>query len=335
MARFAQEDMIVCETAPSSAARHQLIDRLAPVLGIDPKDPSLKDCLLDGDIDAAVLEALAGRGFLSEEGPPSPGLNSYRKRDTAARNGTARNDGSERRGDGVWQEMAGILGGVPLQQVVAQLRRCVLERDSTGRPASAKVKVVYPEVDDTARRRDRVRTAYLTLVSGFFDLGGVRSGSKFSEEEYLQWMQAYAAIDNQLLFFSDEVLFAQDLLLSRATLKNGTRTFLMRRSSLRSFRLHLDATRAALEKRALPYVKWPNMVVPEYCLTMHAKYDLLALALALNAHSKYIAWADVGYWRDIREFDERFSLRPPPELHPRRVAFTEVFRRNWAGKGRH
>ena len=331
-------------------ARSQLLAQFARVVGISPSDPSLQQCALDGDINSAMLEALAGRGFAFGGAAQRNNSNNGGAGAGAKAGAEAEHDSkhAQRKESGCWSEMEGVLGAVRHEQVAAQLRSCIEERGPARELAHAKVNVVYPESESAVHeRKGRASTlATLTLVSGFFDLGEVRWGSKFSEENYLHWMRPLGSLDNPLLFFSDAPLFVQELLLRRAHLQEdtsasismSTQAFLMNRSSLRSFRLYLNATRTVLERTPLPYVKWPNMMVPEYCLTMHAKYDLLALAIALSRTSRshqssHIAWVDVGYWRDIQGNGERFRLLPPPELHPQRVGFTEVFQRDWTGVG--
>ena len=117
-----------------------------------------------------------------------------------------------------------------------------------------------------------------------------------------------------------------------------TRAFHVDLRELPSFRLYQKRVSEVLSTAAY-YREFENTMVPEYCLAMHAKYDLVALALAhrrllLPPGSTHIAWIDAGYFAGVGGLEghsgstkstiSTFALRPFPFLDPSRVAYTEV-----------
>ena len=112
-----------------------------------------------------------------------------------------------------------------------------------------------------------------------------------------------------------------------------TRAFHVDERALPSFRLYQKRFSDMLATAAY-YPEFENTMVPEYCLAMHAKYDLVALAIAhrrllLQHASTHIAWIDAGYFAGVgglkgRSTTSTFALRALPFLDASRVAYTEV-----------
>jgi len=75
----------------------------------------------------------------------------------------------------------------------------------------------------------------------------------------------------------------------------------------------------------------PNTVVPLYSAAMHAKYEVLDLAIRSNPfNTRYFCWLDVGLFRDLSRTGvngSRFTLVLPPHFERASVAYTEVARR--------
>ena len=122
------------------------------------------------------------------------------------------------------------------------------------------------------RAEDRDSHESLTLVSGFFDLSSISAASKYSSERYAEWMRAYRRVTNPLLFFTDSAAFFSDMRHVRRNRQNLTRLFRVERHELGTFRLYEHITQNILSRASYIYNGW-NTRLPEYCLTMHAKYD--------------------------------------------------------------
>ena len=112
----------------------------------------------------------------------------------------------------------------------------------------------------------------LTLVSGFFDLSAIAEASKYSSERYAEWMRAYRRVANPLLFFTDSRAFFNDMRHVRRNRQNLTRLFRVEQHELGTFRLYERITQNILSRASYIYNGW-NTRLPEYCLTMHAKYE--------------------------------------------------------------
>ena len=70
---------------------------------------------------------------------------------------------------------------------------------------------------------------------------------------------------------------------------------------------------------------YPNTVVPEYGIVVHAKYELMGQAANLNPfQTKYIAWVDFGEFRFLSSSTTPFSLYLPKGFDEHAVAYAEV-----------
>ena len=196
----------------------------------------------------------------------------------------------------------------------------------------------------------------LALVSAFFTL---EKASKFASSRYLTWLRAFRHMRNPLVFFSDAPAFLTEILELRSwdypmannsdqlkhnsslntetqspTLELGpwtgpvlplslTRAFQVERSKLPAFRLYEEPARAVLARaRGTFFPESPSTMNADYCLTMYAKYDLVALAVANldalfpAARSSHVAWLDVGYFRDLAPEAARRPAFAKPTLLP-------------------
>jgi len=75
----------------------------------------------------------------------------------------------------------------------------------------------------------------------------------------------------------------------------------------------------------------PNTVVANYSAAMHAKYEVLQMAISSNPfNTRYFCWLDIGLFRDLSGAGvnaPRFALSLPPKFDTDSVAYTEVLRR--------
>ena len=169
----------------------------------------------------------------------------------------------------------------------------------------------------------------VTIVTAYFNLGSFQKGfwpwKHFSSETYESWMQVFQDLNSPVLaFFENE----QDIRMFERIRSmqpcNMTKTYLINRTLLWSFSLQ----ERIHELYSLPgYPRFsPNTVIPEYSCAMHAKYDLIKMAARENPfHTKYIAWMDIGYFRDIPYDSGSFSFHIPPGFDESKVAYSEVW----------
>jgi len=81
---------------------------------------------------------------------------------------------------------------------------------------------------------------------------------------------------------------------------------------------------------------YPNTVVPSYAAAMHAKYEVLQLAIRSNPfRTRFFCWLDIGLFRDMVSgtatsypITPRFSIFLPPDFRQDSIAFQEVYVRN-------
>jgi hypothetical protein len=71
----------------------------------------------------------------------------------------------------------------------------------------------------------------------------------------------------------------------------------------------------------------PNTVVPTYSAAMHAKYEVMQMAIKENPFkTRYFCWLDIGLFRDLvnEQNAPPFSLYLPSGFRSDSVAYTEV-----------
>jgi len=74
---------------------------------------------------------------------------------------------------------------------------------------------------------------------------------------------------------------------------------------------------------------YPNTVVPAYSAAMHAKYEVMQLAILENPfNTRYFCWLDVGLFRNIADSSDSFSLYLPPDLKNNSVGYQRVYGRD-------
>ena len=76
----------------------------------------------------------------------------------------------------------------------------------------------------------------------------------------------------------------------------------------------------------------PNTVIPSYSAAMHAKYEVMQIAMRSNPfRTQYFCWMDIGLFRDLAGSGVsgfHFSLSIPPQLDVDAVAYTQISSRN-------
>ena len=78
-------------------------------------------------------------------------------------------------------------------------------------------------------------------------------------------------------------------------------------------------------------VHHPNTVNANYSCVMHSKYEFLSNAINKNYfNTKYFAWTDIGYFRDVLHMKNQSVIRInlPPNYNVSSIAVNEVFSRD-------
>jgi hypothetical protein len=157
----------------------------------------------------------------------------------------------------------------------------------------------------------------LTVVTAFFNIGkfakGAAAGPFFTPELYRQWMTAFALIENPVVIYVDN---DDDLEYFRAVRRASRFSAERRRTHFVRVRRRSDdlagttelwtlsnetVTRVASIFGQSGYARhYPNTVVPRYALAMHAKYEVMQMAVRENPfRTRYFCWLDIGLFRDM------------------------------------
>ncbi len=198
----------------------------------------------------------------------------------------------------------------------------------------------HPDYNVDAINKDTEFTAQgtlqddLTIVTMYIDIGKFQKGaggSMFTPDLYKKWMQVFAYIKNPVVALFDKREHASLFQQLRGRYANSTSIIVMEdRNDFWAFSL-LHKIKMIFNSVGYPHNP-PNTVVPEYSCAMHAKYEFMLWAVQQNIfNTRYFAWLDVGLFRSLvprLTSTVPFSLYPPPDFDPERVAYSQVAMRN-------
>ena len=143
-----------------------------------------------------------------------------------------------------------------------------------------------------------------------------------SIETYKNWMKNFALLNNVVLAFTDTKEIKVMLENGRQHLSgNMTNVIIINRTDFWAFHQN-GKIRDIFNSPGYPK-HYPNTVNENYSCVMHAKYDALQYVIENRMYlTKYIAWVDIGYFR---EYSERiFKLLPPSDLRNGHIGFSQM-----------
>ena len=169
----------------------------------------------------------------------------------------------------------------------------------------------------------------ITVVTMYIDIGKFRkgSGNKFyTPDNYRNWMRTFGQIQNPVIAFFDNSSHAEFFLGMRGNYTNSTKIILLEnRKDLWTFQI-TTKIKEIFESPGYPGSP-PATTVPEYSSAMHAKYEVMLWAVQQNIfNTRYFAWFDIGFFRDLKS-SETFHMYPPSDFDPKRVAYTQISKR--------
>ena len=130
-----------------------------------------------------------------------------------------------------------------------------------------------------------------------------------------------------LMFVEDNTTYSTIRTVRSSLPSHWTQIICIKRSNLWAFKIE-DAIKKIYAAPCYPKFH-PNTVQPSYSCVMHAKYDLMRIAVQKNYfRTRYFSWLDVGYFRDEPEEGPPFFLGLPENFNEERVAYTEVYPRD-------
>lgn len=172
----------------------------------------------------------------------------------------------------------------------------------------------------------------ITIVTSYINIGGFHKGMDlyYSSQVYVKWMEFFARIKNPVIAFFDEDKHVDMFTKLRAHFAaNMTKIYRISKRDLWMFSQKPKITK--IFSRVWYPKHSPNTMIPEYACLMQAKYELMAIASRQNPlRTKYIAWLDIGYFRDIVDIKKHllFQLNLPPQFNEETIAYSEVGHRH-------
>ncbi|XP_048743037.2 protein HtrL-like [Ostrea edulis] len=204
-----------------------------------------------------------------------------------------------------------------------------------------------------ARRQVRCKmqkyvSTNFTIVTAYWNLGTFRKGKSltYSKTLYMKWAASFQYMLNPLVVYTDSTEFRDLMQAYRNDLLCNTKIIYMNRTDIYAFR-KIDEIKSVYKQPGYPKY-YPNTVSPEYTAAQHAKFTVVADTYKRKLFTtRYYAWIDVGYFRDIANIQDYYVMVVPPDMDPKRLAYNfakqhvrtadpiTVFRNNlvWVGGG--
>ncbi|CAG5121506.1 unnamed protein product, partial [Candidula unifasciata] len=172
----------------------------------------------------------------------------------------------------------------------------------------------------------------ITIVTMYINIGGFLkwgNNNYFSPATYKKWMTTWGWLTNRVIAFFDNV---EDLETFRQirSVHPADRTVLikLKRQEIPAFN-QLERIRTIYQNSSYPK-HTPNTVFAEYSCAMNAKYDVLQMAVQRGlVHTEYMAWLDIGLFRNLLESklrpkNDRFALEVPKNFNSSTVGMSAV-----------
>ena len=170
----------------------------------------------------------------------------------------------------------------------------------------------------------------ITLVTAYINIGSFLNDDQrvtYKPEMYHKWMTVWSRIENPVIAYMNNDTDIEIFKSIRANISSApTKVIKVYNETMWAFAMRKDIKKVFEDDK---YPKHsPNTFVPDYACVMHAKYELTAKTIQHNPFkTKYMAWIDIGYFRQISEEVNgiSFMLSLPPKFDENRVSYGEVF----------
>ena len=169
----------------------------------------------------------------------------------------------------------------------------------------------------------------LTIVTAYIDIGTIRKGkvqNAFWREPnvYFEWTKIFGHLLNPLVVYTDSVHFLHLIQKQRSRFPERTKFIMFDRSSSWAFSLNKSIEKIYKRKDYPSYLQ-DNPTSVNYSCVQHAKYEITQQAAEVNFFgTDYIAWLDVGLFRDSVNNTKDFILSLPPGFNDSRIAVDQV-----------
>ena len=165
-------------------------------------------------------------------------------------------------------------------------------------------------------------------MTAFFDIGPFEKGSNdtvFTSSLYEKWMSIFEYLDNPLYVYVDSVKYQKLFEKIRRNSRNKTKILLIERKSTWGFNLRESISDIFSNPNYPKHT--PNTMIPNYSCAMHAKFDVMLKSVNDNKfQTKYFAWIDVGYYRELVSYiNKPFKIYLPPCFDDSRVSYSEMY----------
>ena len=167
----------------------------------------------------------------------------------------------------------------------------------------------------------------LTIVTAYFDIGTFqkeKSRASRRPESYFQWSKVFKYLRNSLVVYTDSENFLHLMKSHRTRFADRTKYVWFDKNSSWAFSKR-QAIQKIYSRPDYPSYLRANPTAANYSCVQHAKYEVTARAAKEHFYNtKYIAWLDVGLFRNSIRNTKDFVLELPPRFNDSKVALDLV-----------
>ena len=200
------------------------------------------------------------------------------------------------------------------------------QRNRTRKLPQSQLLIATPEKSTNVLNLNGMEDVPLTIVTAYIDIGTIRKGKNVKKVRwrepnvYLDWTKIFGHLLNPLVVYTDSVHFLHLIQKQRSRFPERTKFIMFDRSSSWAFSLNKSIEKIYKRKEYPSYLQ-DNPTSVNYSCVQHAKYEITQKAAEENYFgTDYIAWLDVGLFRESVNNTKDFILSLPPGFNDSKIA---------------
>ena len=199
--------------------------------------------------------------------------------------------------------------------------------NGTRRIQSSYPYIAKPEKTTNSLNLNGMEDVSLTIVTAYIDIGRIRKGKNVFWRDpnvYWGWTKIFGHLLNPLVVYTDSVHFLHLIQKQRSRFPERTKIIMFDKTSSWAFSLNKSIERI-YERKEYPKYIHENPTIVNYSCVQHAKYEITQKAAEENFFgTDYIAWLDVGLFRESVNNTKDFILSLPPGFNDSKIAVSQV-----------
>ena len=199
--------------------------------------------------------------------------------------------------------------------------------DRTNQITQSHLLVTTPNTSTNNINISDMEDVSLTIVTAYIDIGTIQKGKnsfRRPQRVYWDWTQIFGHLLNPLVVYTDSEHFLSLIQKQRSRFPERTKFIMFDKSSSWAFSLNKSIEKVFKRDEYPAYIH-TNPTIVNYSCVQHAKYEVTQMAAKENFfRTDYIAWLDVGLFRESKNNTKDFILGLPPGFNDSKLAVNQV-----------